>query len=107
MWILLMRLLLLPILLSLTACATPHVVDIVQPNDEQLNCAGLQNEVDELDQFIEEAESEKGVNWSNAGRLLVFPIGIWATYENAGQAIDAANQREVYLRGIMSKKNCN
>ena len=90
----------------MTACATPHVVDIVQPNDEQLNCVGLQNEVDELDRFIKEAESEKGVNWSNAGRLLVFPIGIWATYENAGQAIDAANQREVYLRGIMSKKKC-
>ena len=92
--------------LLLASCATPHVVDIVQPNDEQLNCAGLQNEVDELDRFIEEAESEKGVNWSNAGRLLVFPIGIWATYENAEQAIDAANQRELYLRGIMSKKNC-
>ena len=67
----------------MASCATPHVVDIVQPNDEHLNCAGLQNEVDELDRFIEEAESEKGVNWSNAGRLLVFPIGIWATYENA------------------------
>ena len=71
-----------------------------------MNCAGLQNEVDELDRFIEEAESEKGVNWSNAGRLLVFPIGIWATYENAEQAINAANQTELYLRGIMSKKNC-
>ena len=46
------------------------------------------------------------MNWSNAGRLLVFPIGIWATYENASQAIDAANQREIYLKGIMSKKNC-
>ena len=92
--------------LFLASCATPHVVDIVQPNDEQLNCAGLQNEVDELDRFIEEAESEKGVNWTNAGRLLVFPIGIWATYENAEQAINAANQRELYLRGIMSKKNC-
>ena len=92
--------------LFLASCATPHVVDIVQPNDEQLNCAGLQSEVDELDRFIEEAESEKGVNWSNAGRLLVFPIGIWATYENAEQAINAANQRELYLRGIMSKKNC-
>jgi hypothetical protein len=101
-----MKYILLPLVLFLSACATPHVVDIVQPNDEQLNCAGLQNEVDELDKFIEEAESEKGVNWSNAGRLLVFPIGIWATYENAGQAIDAANQREVYLRGIMSKKGC-
>ena len=90
----------------LVSCATPHVVDVVQPNDEQLNCAGLQNEIDELDKFIAEAESEKGVNWSNAGRLLVFPIGIWATYENAGQAIDAANQREVYLSGIMTRKKC-
>ena len=90
----------------LVSCATPHVVDVVQPNDEQLNCAGLQNEIDELDKFIAEAESEKGVNWSNAGRLLVFPIGIWATYENAGQAIDAANQREVYLREIMTRKKC-
>ena len=85
--------------LFLASCATPHVVDIVQPNDEQLNCAGLQNEVDELEEFIEAAEAEKGVNWSNAGRALVFPIGIWAIYENA-------NQREMYLRGIMSKKNC-
>ena len=94
------------IVFFLAACATPHVVDIVQDNDEQLNCVGLQNEVDELDKFIEEAESEKGVNWSNAGRLMVFPIGIWATYENASEAISAANQREIYLRGIMSKKNC-
>ena len=101
-----MRHLIMFTLLFLASCATPHVVDIVQPNDEQLNCAGLQNEVDELDRFIQEAESEKGVNWSNAGRLLVFPIGIWATYENAEQAINAANQRELYLRGIMSKKNC-
>ena len=50
------------ILFFLASCATPHVVDIVQPNDEQLNCVGLQNEVDELDKFIKEAESEKGVN---------------------------------------------
>ena len=90
----------------LVSCPTPHVVDVVQPNDEQLNCPGLQYEIDELDKFIAEAESEKGVNWSNAGRLLVIPIGIWATYENAGQAIAAANQREVYLRGIMTRKKC-
>ena len=101
-----MKYILPAMLLALGACATPHVVDIVQSNDEQLSCVGLQNEVDELEGFIEEAKSEKGVNWSNAGRLLVFPIGIWATYENASEAINAANQREVYLRGIMSKKNC-
>ena len=86
--------------LFLTSCATPHVVDIIQPNDEQLSCIGLQNEIDELDKFIKEAESEKGVNWSNA----VFH-GTWI-YENANQAIDAASQREIYLKEIMSKKNC-
>ena len=101
-----MKYVVLSSVLFLASCATPHVVDIVQPNDEQLNCAGLKNEVNELERFIEEAESEKGVNWSNAGRLMVFPIGIWATYENASEAISAANQREIYLRGIMSKKNC-
>ncbi len=91
--------------LFLASCATPHVVDIVQQNDEQLSCIGLQSEIDELDKFREEAESEKGVTWGNTGRL-IFPIAIWATYENAEQAIDAANQRELYLKGIMSKKNC-
>ena len=100
-----MRYVLLFTSLFLASCATPHVVDIVQPNDEQLNCIGLQNEIDELDKFREEAESEKGVTWGNTGRL-IFPIAIWATYENAEQAIDAANQRELYLKGIMSKKNC-
>ena len=92
--------------LLLAGCATPHVVDIVQPNDKLLNCPALQNEVDELQAFIDAAENEKGVNWSNAGRAIVFPIGIWATYENANQAIDAANQRELYLRGLMDDKQC-
>ena len=101
----LMRYILLFTSLFLASCATPHVVDIVQPNDEQLSCIGLQNEIDDLEKFREEAESEKGVTWGNTGRL-IFPIAIWATYENAEQAIDAANQRELYLKGIMCKKNC-
>ena len=101
----LMKYILLFTSLFLASCATPHVVDIIQPNDEQLSCIGLQNEIDELEKFREEAESEKGVTWGNNGRL-IFPIAIWATYENAEQAIDAANQRELYLKGIMSKKNC-
>lgn len=61
---------------------------------------------DNLAELVDAAENEKGVNWSNAGRAIVFPIGIWATYENANQAIDAANQRELYLRGLMDDKQC-
>ena len=91
----------------LCSCATPTVVDIVKPGDEELSCGQLKNEIADLDAFIKEAEDEKGVTGGNAMRALVFPIGIWATYENANQAIDAANQREVYLVGIMQRKNCS
>ena len=99
-----------PIILAslfLVACATPHVVSITKPADETLNCEQLDAEIAELQRFRDEAESEKGVNWSNAGRLLVFPIGIWATYDNANEAISAANQREVYLKGIKGRKSCS
>ena len=93
--------------LFLASCATPHVVKIVMPGDEGLSCSQLENEIARLDKFVKDAEKEKGVTWGNAGRLIAFPIGIWATYENANQAIGAANQREMYLKGIMSKKNCD
>ena len=94
-------------ILLLASCATPHVVDIVMPGDEELSCGQLKNEIAKLDKFIKEADKEKGVTWGNAGRLIVFPIGIWATYENANQAINAANQREVYLTSIKQRKKCN
>ena len=90
----------------IVACAKPHVVSVTKPTDETLNCEQLAAEIAELQRFKDEAESEKGVNWSNAGRLIVFPIGLWATYDNANQAINAANQREIYLRGIRGRKNC-
>ena len=92
--------------LTLGACATPHVVDVVKPGDEELSCEQLEAEIAEADKFIEEAEAEKGVTGDNVTRAFFFPIGIWATYENVGEAIDAANQRKVYLRGIMRDKGC-
>ena len=92
--------------LFLAGCATPHVVETVEEGDEELSCKQLDLEIAKLDKFKEEAKSVKGVTWGNAGRLLVFPIGIIGTYDNANQAIDAANQREVYLRGIKGRKDC-
>ncbi len=70
------------------------------PGDEELNCNQLNIEIAKLDKFIKEAEKEKGFTWGNAGRLITFPVGIWATYENANKAINAANQREIYLNTI-------
>ena len=74
--------------------------------DQGLSCSQVANEIARLEKFVKDADKEKGATWSNAGRLIVFPVGIWATYENANQAIDAANQREVYLTGIKQRKGC-
>ena len=63
-------------MLLLTSCATPDVVDIVMPEDEELSCGQLKNEIVKLDKFIKEADKEKGATCGNAGRLIVFPIGI-------------------------------
>ena len=98
-----MKYLLITILFFITSCATPHVVKIVMPGDEGLSCSQVVNEIARLEKFVKDADKEKGVTWGNAGRLIVIPIGIWATYENANQAIDAANQREVYLTGIKQR----
>ena len=92
-------------ILFLSACATPHVVDIVTPGDEKLSCAQLNIEISKLERFKNEASKEKGVTWGNAGRLIVFPIGIWATYENANKAIDAANQRRLKVTRILENGN--
>ena len=94
------------IMLLLVSCATPHVVDVIMPGDEELNCNQLNIEIAKLDKFIKEAEKEIGVTWGNAGRLITFPVGIWATYENANKAINAANQRENYLNTIKQRKKC-
>ena len=56
------------IMLLLASCATPHVVDVIMPGDEELNCNQLNIEIAKLDKFIKEAEKEKGVTWGNAGR---------------------------------------
>ena len=87
-------------------CSNQVKIFLKKNNNFYKKISYKQSEITKLEQFVNEAEKEKGVNWANAGRLFVFPIGIWATYENSNQAIDAANQREVYLTGIKQRKGC-
>ena len=63
------------------------------PGNEKLNCNQLIIEIVKLNSFIKLAEKEKDVTWGNAGKLITFSVGIWATYENANKAINAANHR--------------
>ncbi len=93
------------VVVLLSACASPTVVQSVKPGDAGLSCPQLQNEFADTERFKKEAESEKGVTGGNAARLLFWPA-IIGTYMNANEAMAAAENRKVHLSNIMIQKNC-
>ncbi|MDI9334634.1 MAG: hypothetical protein QM533_09685 [Cytophagales bacterium] len=90
----------------LCACASPTVVQSVKPNDASLNCAQLQNEYVEAENFRSAADKEKSVTGGNVLRAVLFWPAILGTAANANEAISAANSRKVYLANLMNQKNC-
>ena len=93
-------------LILLGSCATPTVVTVVMPGDEGLSCSQLKNEVAETQRFKREAEAVKGGTGGNITRGLLFWPAIIGSYQNANEAIAAANNRKVHLFNIMRKKDC-
>ncbi len=89
----------------LSACASPTVVQSVKPGDTGLNCAQLQNEFADAENFKKEADGAKGVTGGNVARLLFWP-SIIGTYMNANEAIAAADTRKVSLTNLMAQKGC-
>ena len=96
----------LSVCIAMTACATPSVVEVVMPGDEELSCGQLKNAYAETKRFKEEAEAEKGVTGGNVARLLFWPA-IIGTYMNSNEAIQAADSRKVHLMNIMRNKKCS
>ena len=78
----------------LNSCAKPTVVDVVMPEDEQLNCEQLRDGFSETRRFKQEAEVVKEVNTGgNMTRTLLFWPALLKTILNADVAIRAANDR--------------
>ena len=57
-------------LFFLASCAKPTVVDIIQPNDDELNCEELKDEIAESQKVKEEAEFSKD-SGGNIARLIL------------------------------------
>ena len=92
-------------LFFLVSCAKPTVVDIIQPNDDELNCEELKDEIAESQKVKEEAEFSKDSGGNMARLILFWPA--WArSLHNTDEAILAANNREHHLIKTMKKINC-
>ena len=91
---------------SLTACASPEVVDKRQMGDEQLSCMQLASEIQEAHEFERNAQKEKGITGTNVATAVIFWPAIIGTYANANDAIKAAKARKEHLVALSTKKGC-
>ena len=51
----------LVLFLFIVSCATPTVVNVIGPNDNELNCSELSAEIAKANQYADEAQKAK--NW--------------------------------------------
>lgn len=93
--------------LFMFGCANPHVVQERQIGDNKLSCSAITNQIAEAEQFERKARREKGVTGTNVAAALFFWPAMLVTFSNAGDAIEAANERKRHLHKLYTDKGCD
>ena len=100
-------LILLTIFLFSASCATPTVVNVIGPNDNEMNCKQLSNEIEIANQYAEEAQQAKKAGAPhNIGAIIFFLPGYGVTLKNIEEATKAAKERALHLNKLKERKNC-
>ena len=95
------------LLLMLAACATPKVVNVIGPNDNEMNCKELSAEILKANQYADEAQQAKKTGTPhNIGAILFFLPGYGVTLKNIEEATNAAKERSLHLNKLKEKKGC-
>ena len=89
------------------SCANPTIVNVIGPNDNNLTCKELSNEIAKANKYADEAKEAKKMDKPhNIGAILFFIPGYGVSMKNIDQAIAAAGERAQHLNKIKEKKNC-
>ena len=97
----------LSLFLICASCATPTVVNVIGPNDNNLNCDELSAEIVKANRYADEAQEAKKMSKPhNIGALLFFLPGAGITMKNVEEAARAAQDRALHLNKLKEKKNC-
>ena len=98
---------LITLLLFTVSCATPTVVNVIGPNDNELNCKELSAEIAKANKYADEAqEAKKAGKPHNIGAILFFLPGLGISMANIDEASKAAKERAIHLNKLKEKKNC-
>tara|TARA_B100000035_G_C20636542_1_gene394740 strand:- start:20 stop:334 length:315 start_codon:yes stop_codon:yes gene_type:complete len=95
------------IILLVTSCANPKVVNVIQPRDNEMSCKELNSEIAKANRYADEAQEAKKANKPhNVGAILFFLPGLFFSMDNIEEATKAAKNRAIHLNKIKEKKNC-
>ena len=98
---------LLILFLFIISCANPTVVNVIGPNDSEMNCKELSAEILKANQYADKAQQAKKADKPhNIGALLFFLPGYGVTLKNIEEATNAAKQRSLHLNKLKEKKGC-
>ena len=94
-------------LVLFVSCAKPTVVNVVLPEDKNLNCEQLETSITDAQEFRRKAIGVTGNTPQNQARGILFWPSLMVTYLNAHEAIVAANERSINLINLMLDNNCS
>ena len=100
-------LILFTLFLFVASCASPTVVNVIGPNDSEMNCEELSAEILKANQYADEAQEAKKTGAPyNIGAILFFLPGYGITLKNIDEATKAAKERTLHLNKLKEKKGC-
>lgn len=92
--------------LSLSACVSPEVVTKTSVDDKNLTCEQIATQMQQLEEIRTEAEKGKTASGKNVAAAILFWPAIIGNYQNAKQALEAANERHEVLVKLAEQKRC-
>ena len=83
------------------------MINVIEPNDNKLNCEELSAEITVANKYADEAQEAKKMGKPhNIGALLFFLPGAFVTTKNVMEAGKAAQDRALHLNRLKEKKDC-
>lgn len=94
------------VLLILSGCVNPTIVNERSIEDESLSCLQLRDQSNQLNELKSSVESGKGVSGANAAMFVMFWPGIFFNEGNSNKALEAISRRQAVLADLYVRKNC-
>lgn len=92
--------------LILAACVSPEVVQTNTVKDENLTCTEIAVQLSQLEEIRAEAAKGQTASGQNVAAAILFWPAIIGNYQNAKQALEAAEKRNNVLVALAKKKRC-